>query len=221
MFNNIAVNGASGITAATGTTLSLQGTFGFGTPSSVTTFGSLTDLGTVSFAGSPGSFDTTAKFVVAGGTLSDSAGTLASLLGSLASTTVNSGATLDLTNSVFASIRNLKGTGSVVIGPDPVPGFAMLGVGADPGQSSEFSGTISGPGSIQIYTTIYGPANTPGRVILSGNNTYGGDTYICECAELQVGNGGTHRHDLRKCLQRRNADLQPLKHLHVQRRHLG
>jgi len=140
----------------------------------------------------PGVPDTTASFVVAGGTLKDgSGGNLGSLLGSLASTTVNSGATLDLANSFFPGIRNLRGAGSVAIGADPVPGAAALSVGADPGTVQEFSGVISGPGSLEVFTVPGGPPNVPGRVILSGENTYGGNTYICDCTELQIGNGGT------------------------------
>jgi autotransporter-associated beta strand protein len=130
--------------------------------------------------------------VVAGGTLKDgSSGNLGFLLGSLASTTVNSGATLDLTNSTFPGIRNLRGAGSVVIGADPFPGAPALAIGADAGTAQEFSGVISGPGSLEIFTVPGGPPNVPGRVILSGENTYGGNTYICDCTELQIGNGGT------------------------------
>jgi autotransporter-associated beta strand protein len=190
--NNIIVSGTSGIAAATGTTFSLAGGFAFGAPSSVTTFGSASDRGIVLFDAVPGVPDTTASFVVAGGTLKDgSGGNLGSLLGSLASTTVNSGVTLDLANSVFPSIRNLRGAGSVVIGADPVPGAAALSIGADPGTAQEFSGVISGPGSLEVFTVPGGPPNVPGRVILSGENTYGGNTYICDCTELQIGNGGT------------------------------
>lgn len=112
LLNDIIVSGASGIAATTGTTLALQGDFDFGTPGSVTTFGSADHQGTVSFEAFGVGFDDTASFVVAGGTLKDGNGSLGlGVLPMLASTTVNAGATLDLSGSVLPAIRNLKEIG--------------------------------------------------------------------------------------------------------------
>ncbi len=200
LLNDIVVTGEGGVAAATGTTLTLQGGFAV-TPNSVTTFGSATNTGTIVFADSAmAGVDDTASFVIAGGTVKDNIfGDLGSLLGTGQSTMIAAGATVDFSNAggpgVLPAIRNLTGAGSIITGSDIVfPGGFVIPnfvIGIDGGTTAEFSGVISGPGSIQILTTPFGPPGGAGRVILSGDNTYTGDTYICECSELQVGNGGT------------------------------
>jgi autotransporter-associated beta strand protein len=187
--NDIFVGGTSGIAAATGTTLELQGFFDVDTlgPGAVVTFGSASDRGTIEFDTAGVGASNTATYLIAGGTVKDSSfGDLGGLLGNGAGTEIAAGATVDLSHSFLPAIRNLTGAGNVIIGPDPVPGFPFFVVGIDPGLTKEFSGVISGPGSIEILASPFGPPGLSSRVILSGNNTYAGDTYICDCTELQI-----------------------------------
>jgi len=84
---------------------------------------------------------------------------------------VSSGATLDVSASTAASLVQLTGDGSVVLGSK------FLNVG-----SGNFSGVISGSGNINVNT---------GTLILTGSNTFTGQASSGGNGVLQIGNGGT------------------------------
>jgi autotransporter-associated beta strand protein len=92
------------------------------------------------------------------------------LLGNDTSTTVQSGATLDLGGQSL-SVNGLKGSGSVV---DSGAAATLTVNGGD------FGGTISGPIALTVGGTL----------ILTGSNTYTGNTTINSGAQLALGNGG-------------------------------
>ena len=114
--NSITFNDSSlgTLSAASGTTLTLAGGI-FLNPDSVTTFGTPTDTGTVLMNPSGISPSATASVVVGGGILRAGSFQLGSALGTIQSTTVNAGATLDF-NDFSAAVHNLAGAGSVVTG---------------------------------------------------------------------------------------------------------
>lgn len=85
--------------------------------------------------------------------------------------TVSTGATLDVSAASAASLVQLNGNGSVVLGSN------SLNVG-----SGSFSGVISGNGGINAST---------GTLILTGNNTFTGQASSGGTGVLQIGNGGT------------------------------
>jgi fibronectin-binding autotransporter adhesin len=178
--NGITFNDSSvgTLSAAAGTTLTLTGGI-FLNPDSVTTFGTSTDTGTVLVDPTGISPSSSASIVVGGGTLRAGSFQLGSALGTIQSTTVNAGATLDL-NDFSAAIHNLAGAGSVVTGTF---GNTNLSLVVDPATSSEFSGVISGAGKVSV--------TGGGTTILSGDNTYSNGTSIMAATTLQIGNGGT------------------------------
>ncbi|HEV7409889.1 MAG TPA: autotransporter-associated beta strand repeat-containing protein [Bradyrhizobium sp.] len=177
--NGITFNDSSvgTLSAAAGTTLTLTGGI-FLNPDSVTTFGTPTDSGTILMNPLGISPSTTASVVVGGGILRAGSNELGGALGIIQSTTVNAGATLDFADFT-AAVRNLQGAGSVVIGVAPA---TTLSLSVDPAVSSEFSGVISGAGSVSVTGS--------GTMILSGANTYSNGTSIAGGATLQLGNGG-------------------------------
>ena len=175
--------GASTLAAATGTTLTIgTTTSNFMLDAGATAvFGTPTDAGTILFSGSffSPSVDTSSAVVVAGGTLRDYQSGLWQLLFGTGSVTVNSGATLDYADAPLQIINNLSGAGTVDTGATGSNQLVLLG---DPGRTNLFSGVIAGSHPVQI---------DGGRYIFSGANTYSGNTFICSCATLQIGNGGT------------------------------
>ncbi|MCU1386581.1 MAG: Extracellular serine protease precursor, partial [Acidobacteria bacterium] len=181
---NFTAGQTSTLSASAGTTVTLTGGVSADT-SSIITFGAAGDTGTVIFDGTALSIDPSARLVVAAGTLR--AGPTAFALSQLAgqaSTTVNANATLDLADQNVL-VRNLTGAGFVTTGSSPA---TVLGLLPDGGTTQEFSGVISGAGQVQIATIVGPPTAT---VIFSGNNTYTGGTFVCDCITLQIGNGGT------------------------------
>ncbi len=172
----------STLAAATGTTMTI------GSPVSnfkldtgaTAVFGSPTDNGVILFSSLffP-DVEPTSAVVVAGGTLQDNQNNLWQLLGFTGSVTVNAGATIDYNDSTFQIINNLSGAGTVATGPT---GTNQLVLDSLPGRTNLFSGMITGSHPVQIAAGTY---------IFSGNNTYTGDTFICYCSTLQIGNGGT------------------------------
>ncbi|HEV7879915.1 autotransporter-associated beta strand repeat-containing protein [Bradyrhizobium sp.] len=176
--NDITFNNGS-LSAAAGTTLTLTGGIFLNSDlDSVTTFGNSTDTGTVLVDPTGISASSSASIVVGGGTLRAGSFQLGSALGTIQSTAVNAGATLDL-NDFSAAIHNLGGAGSVVTGTF---GNTNLSLVVDPATSSEFSGVISGAGTVSV--------TGGGTMILSGDNTYGNGTPIMASTTLQIGNGG-------------------------------
>ncbi len=174
-------NGSFGtLSAATGTTLTLTGSLSF-FADSIATFGTPTDTGTILTNPALGPFspDPTASVVVGGGMLRAASNELGNILGTIQSTTVNAGATLDFADFT-AAVHNLQGAGSVITGIAP---GTTLTLSVDAATSSEFSGVISGSGKVGV--------SGGGTMILSGDNTYGNGTTIAAGATLQLGNGGT------------------------------
>lgn len=169
---SFAAGTASTIAAATNRTLTLGGALNLGA-NATATFGSATETGVVSLAGNSATVDTTAAVVVAGGTLRVGNGPLVSaVLGNIASTTVNSGATLDL-NSQNVSIRNIQGAGTLQTGSKSSQATLAGGL---------FGGVIAGAGKLVKSGTD--------TLTLTGTNTYTGGTTI-SAGTLQIGNGGT------------------------------
>jgi fibronectin-binding autotransporter adhesin len=177
--NGITFNDSSlgTLSAAAATTLTLTGGISLNSDS-VTTFGTPTDTGTIVMNPSGISASTTASVLVGGGILRAGSFQLGSALGTVQSTTVNAGATLDL-NDFSAAIHNFSGAGSVVTGTFANTNLALV---VDPATSSEFSGVISGGGQVTV--------SGGGTMILSGDNTYGNGTSIMGGTTLQIGNGG-------------------------------
>ncbi|MDO8876633.1 MAG: autotransporter-associated beta strand repeat-containing protein [Pseudolabrys sp.] len=98
---------------------------------------------------------------------------------------VASGATLDL-GGFSQFVGSLEGAGTVTNSGVGSP--ADLMVGGFISANTVFSGTIQ-DGASTTSLTVDG---LPGDVFtLTGTNTYTGGTLICDCATLQIGNGGT------------------------------
>ena len=170
---SFAAGTASTVAAATNRTLTLGGALNLGA-NATATFGSATETGVVNVASNSATVDSSAAVVVAGGTLRVGSGTLMSgVLGNIASTTVNGGATLDL-NGQNVSIRNIQGAGTLQTGFKSAQATTIT--------SGLFGGAIAGAGKLV--------KSGAGTLTLTGTNTYGGGTTI-DAGTLQVGNGGT------------------------------
>jgi fibronectin-binding autotransporter adhesin len=169
--NDITISaGAIGtFSAATGQTLTLDGTLLFGSLSDAparAVFGSATDTGTVALNAAITAAGPRREFEVAGGTLR-----LGSSL-DVSSAIVDAGATLDY-NGFGGSIGDLSGSGRVQIQG------STLGV-----VLADFGGTIVGVGG--GLNVIPG-----GRVTLTGVNTYTGGTTIGPFGTLTLRDGGS------------------------------
>jgi autotransporter-associated beta strand protein len=101
---------------------------------------------------------------------------------------VAAGAFLDV-GGFDQSIQSLVGGGTVTNGGTNSP--ATLTVGQNNTVDTTpfvFSGTIKdGAGTSKLALTVDGTR----PMILTGTNTYTGGTLVCDCATLQLGNGGT------------------------------
>ena len=183
LINDIAINSGTGVISATTHNVQLADTVTVN-PASTVQFGKAGDTGTITLTGSSLA-DVTSSVVVAGGTLKDGGvGAITGLTFFAASTTVNSGATLDFNNSFSQAIRNLNGGGNVKMGNAAGDNLTLF---VDPTTTQTFSGTISGNhGSVLIEITG-GPPGPLGTMIFTGANTYRGGTTICSCAALQLG----------------------------------
>jgi autotransporter-associated beta strand protein len=118
---------------------------------------------------------------VLGGTLR--LGNIAALPG-LTDMNVSLGATLDINGSNIA-LNTLSGQGSVT-NTGGVDATVFIGIAGFTVASSTFAGVISdGP----TNKTALG-VETSGIFTLIGANTYTGSTTICDCATLQIGDGG-------------------------------
>ena len=154
-------------------------------PNATARFGRFSEGGTV-FLNSATSADTSNKLIVAGGILRDNGSGNLTGLTSLASTTVNAGASLDFFDSPNQAIRNLSGAGNVVTGI--LPG-AFLTLNVNSNTTSTWGGVISGSGTVMVQSfdpNTLGPG-TGGTMIFAGANTYTGNTIICACTTLQLG----------------------------------
>jgi autotransporter-associated beta strand protein len=152
---------------------------------SIATFGSPTDTGTVVISSGFSNVDATAQIVVAGGTLKDGNGTLGNATTSIASTTVNAGATLDM-NDQAPVIHNLLGAGTVITGTSAATTLLLTSGDAITHTFSTnlFAGVIQGPGHV-----AFGPVSAEGgQTILTGTNIYTGNTTIQDTTILQLGN---------------------------------
>ncbi|HEY2049172.1 MAG TPA: autotransporter-associated beta strand repeat-containing protein [Caulobacteraceae bacterium] len=116
----------------------------------------------------------------AGATTINSGATLALVgSGSIASSAVTANGTFDITQTAGASIASLSGSGAVDLG-----GHTLTLASA----SGTFTGVISdsGVGGNSVGTVTV----ASGTQVLTGNNTYTGNSAIAAGATLQVGNGG-------------------------------
>ena len=150
-------NQTAAFMAATGQTFTVSPTnFSLGAGSTAA-FGAPNQNGTVVFAPQNIIYPTNFSLAVRNGTLAAGNAQLAQLTESAASTTVASGATLDLqggpTNS---TIRALHGAGTVQTGTNPVANLTVNG--------GNFSGSISGSANLTKAST-----NT---LTLSGSNSF-------------------------------------------------
>ncbi|MBN8535102.1 MAG: autotransporter domain-containing protein, partial [Rhizobiales bacterium] len=177
--NNLSLGSGSDtrLSASTGQTVTLTGALNWGGGGTSTLrFGSPSDQGTFVWTIPSGTLTdpvgTTRIIAVEGGTLRAGNGVLSAATAFQNMTTrIDAGATLDF-NGIGSTIRNLQGAGTLT---NSVNTFI---------QSGNFSGTITGAGSIStnFLTTL----------ILSGNNTYTGTTTISGATtRLEIGAGGT------------------------------
>lgn len=100
--------------------------------------------------------------------------------------TIGASGTLDL-GGFNQTIGSLSGSGTVT---NNGSSNATLSIGnfGTVSTNTIFSGTLK-DGSKTLGLTIDGTGSGP--FILTGTNTYTGDTLICDCSSLQIGNGGT------------------------------
>ena len=97
---------------------------------------------------------------------------------------VAAGATLDL-GGFSQTINSLAGAGNVTSSAAGAVTLKLGTIGVTTA-STVFSGSIRN-GSGQLGLEVH----TSGKFTLSGANSYTGDTLICDCSTLQLGNGGT------------------------------
>jgi autotransporter-associated beta strand protein len=150
------INSSGKISAANGTTLTLQPALLFTKSSADLRFGSTGNDGIVLFQ--PGIITQSGNgtVTVEHGTLRAGNGVLSEVTASIVSTTVNAGATLDYND--FATgfdIHNLQGAGTVNIGSNAA---TTLGI-----REGNFSGVIQGAGGLNKLgtNTLTPPATTP------------------------------------------------------------
>jgi autotransporter-associated beta strand protein len=143
----------------------------------VARFNSATDSGTITLQNAPlGTVDPTASVEILGGRLNGIPSRLDPITATVASTTVASGATLEFLGG-GGPVRNLLGAGTV----NTVGGILQIGQG-------NFSGVVQGPGALRVVDV---GGTTNGTLILTGANTYSGNTIIDPSHTLQLGNGGS------------------------------
>ena len=168
---NFDIGGSS--TLSTSGTLSVKYlSMGLGTNSTVI-FGSAGHTGTIAVPSGTGNIDTSTKIEVAFGTLRNDFG-LGVYTSNAASTTVDASGTL-AANDNSMTVKNLLGAGKVTLGTKAT---TLLTVGG-----GYFTGPISGAGGLSLSAS--------GSLILTGANTYTGNTQIGAGGDLQIGLGGT------------------------------
>jgi autotransporter-associated beta strand protein len=138
-------------------------------------FGSLGNAGTI-VPSDDMAIDPTASVTVADGTLRNGLGGWLDVITSgAATTTVNTGATLDL-NDESLTINGLLGTGSVKLGASASTVLTLY--------ATSFGGVISGAGQVVL-------AGSSGVLALNEPNTYTGGTTISTGTSIFLGTGGT------------------------------
>jgi len=160
------------ISAAAGQTLTLTGALTVG-GSGALVVGSATETGLVAAGfGSATLSSPEGSLRVAGGTLRVDGSAFGTLLSSFSSTTIDSGATLNLNGQTgsSATIANLQGAGTLT---NTAQTTVLAG---------SFAGAITGTGG--LFKT------TGGTLVLTGTNTYSGTTTI-NGGTLRIGDGGT------------------------------
>lgn len=167
----VAANTSGTLAAAAGSTLTLSNYFGMLGDSVV--FGDATRTGTVNLALSGGGIGPTSTIEVAGGTLTGNS-MLGFYTGTAASTTVDSGATLNFAAN-SGSVKKLLGTGILNTG--------NAGTSVTLGNGSDFAGNITGSGNLATAANA--------AVTLSGANNYSGTTTIGNSAALTLSGNGT------------------------------
>jgi outer membrane autotransporter protein len=170
--NLFAINTVGGIFDTNGNTLTISGDIVDGNGSG----GALTKIGagTLILASSNNSYSG-ATNVLAGTLRVDSDFALPQTT----DVKVNTGATLELSDGVFADINSLadgpSGGGTVKIGTaDP---STTLFIGVNGGATTTFSGAITGVGSLSL---------DGGSLTLTGVSSIGGDLTVCDCATLTI-----------------------------------
>ncbi|MCT2538724.1 beta strand repeat-containing protein [Sedimentimonas flavescens] len=163
------VNGDATLSAAAGTTLTQTGSF-YASGADTLTFGSITDTGTVKLRMDGGSLTSGLKFVVAAGTLQGTSTNFPLVLSLINGTTINSGATLDITG-YNTPVKALSGSGTVTNSGAADQTLTLIG-------TSTFSGVIEDGATNAISVA----RNGTGTTTLGGVNTYTGATTV---------NGGT------------------------------
>ena len=181
------------IAAASGKTFTLDPDGGASfiafAPGTTTVFGSPTDDGTVVVASAHEFTSPNARVVVAGGTLRSGGNiTLSDALGSMRSTTVDAGATLDFSPAPLAVVNNLAGAGVVELGDKGLPPAIILNGDFATGgfASSVFGGVIEGARGVWFGPQGHGG----GGITLDGDNTFTGGSTILRNQTVQLGDGG-------------------------------
>jgi autotransporter-associated beta strand protein len=165
--NLVETNGSGASTISTNGNLTF-GNFSF---NGHTVIGSAGNAGTVTIlGGATQAADPNHTLDIAYGTARNGGG-LGLITSTMASTTVNAGATLSV-NDQNMNVANLLGAGSVNLGTNAATLLFL--------QAATFSGVISGAGNV----------TTTGSVTLIGNNNYTGGTTIDSGSILQIGTGG-------------------------------
>ena len=181
------------ISAASGKTFTLgpnggTSVIGFA-PGTTTIFGSPTDDGTVVVDSASAAVASNTHAIVAGGTLRAGHNTtLADALGSMRSTTVDAGATLDFSPAALAAVNDLEGSGTVVLGAKSLPPAIILNGRLPSGgfSSSVFAGVIEGARGVWFGPQGFGG----GKITLTGDNTFTGGSTILRNQTVQLGDGG-------------------------------
>ncbi len=174
----VEANAGGAISAAAGTTLTLQPTEGIDLGNNAALlFGNVGDTGTVVVTGAAGNVDVTSRLIVATGTLRAGTGdaSIQAITSNAGMTMVLGGATLDFndqgnpSNGNLITVRNLVGDGTVHIGNNAATVMEL--------NAGNFAGAITGAGGVDIA----------GTVALSGASTYSGGTSLTS-GSLTVGN---------------------------------
>jgi len=177
----VQTGGASHIVAENGVTLDLSGG-SFNTQSNVTAmrFGEAGNTGTIVFGG-PGVINGAPVFTldVLGGTLRAANNLLSFFTSNAVATNVAAGATLDFANQL-STIRNLQSAGTV----NSNTATLLIGGG-------QVSGAITGSAGLTVASPgVFAQGGNTGALVLTGTNSYTGNTTINAGATLIV-NGST------------------------------